>query len=370
MTPSIVIAGGGTAGHVYPGLALAEALRSSDARVCFVGTDRGIETTAVPAAGFPLHLIEVTPWSSSLGAKRFLAPFSVAGAVRASSRILRTERAGVVVGMGGYASMPVVLAARTARLPVILHEQNAIPGIANVVGARVTRNIALAFEEARARFPARANVRVVGNPIRDAVAHLDRAAARDDARIALGLSPAARVVIVFGGSLGAARLNAAAIALAERWKGRDDVEALLVTGPKHLEDVQRALPDDGSVRVRGYLDRMEHAYAAADLVVCRAGASTVAEVAASGTPAVLVPYPYARSDHQTANARSLQRAGGAIVVPDPEATADRLGSLVDEVLGDDARLTALSAKAKLYGKPDAARDLAAWVLELASAGAQ
>jgi UDP-N-acetylglucosamine--N-acetylmuramyl-(pentapeptide) pyrophosphoryl-undecaprenol N-acetylglucosamine transferase len=363
----VVIAGGGTAGHVYPGIALAHALvaERGDAEVSFVGTKRGIETTAVPAAGFRLHLVEVVPWARTLGAKRFVAPASLVPAVARARTLLTRERAQVVVGMGGYASMPVVLAARTKGIPVVLHEQNAVPGMANLAGARVTRNIALVFEEARSAFPRSARVRVVGNPIRESIARLDREASRSASRAALELKPDRATVVLFGGSLGAARLNAAAVGIAERWRDATDRQMLVIAGPKHAEEVKASMTSGAPCHVLSYLDRMEHAYAAADVVVSRSGATTVAEIAAAGVPSILVPYPYARRDHQTANARSLARTGAALVVPDAEATADRLGRMVDGLLGDPARMRTMAEAAKGFGKPDAARQLARWVIELA-----
>jgi UDP-N-acetylglucosamine--N-acetylmuramyl-(pentapeptide) pyrophosphoryl-undecaprenol N-acetylglucosamine transferase len=361
-----VIAGGGTAGHVYPGIALAGALRElrPSARISFVGTTRGIETTAVPAAGFPLHTIDVVPWARTLGAKRYLAPLSLVRATAQASKIVAAEHTSVVVGMGGYASIPVVLAARSKRIPAVLHEQNAVPGIANVLGARVTKNIALVFDEARAAFPRGADVRIVGNPIRPAIAALDRFALRDEARSALGLDASSRTVVIFGGSLGAARLNDAAAGLADAWKESADRQALVITGRQHVDEVAARLPRGGAVRVAGYVDRMEYVYAAADVVVSRAGATTVAELSAAGVPAILVPYPYARRDHQTANARSLERAGGALVVPNDEATPEHVARTIDMLLDEPGRLAMMSEKSKGFGKPEAGAVFAAWVAEL------
>ncbi|MFY9588757.1 MAG: glycosyltransferase, partial [Actinomycetota bacterium] len=222
----VVIAAGGTAGHVYPGLALADAIRRRDPAIdlVFVGTPRGIEKDAVPAAGFALHTIEVIPWARTLGATRYLAPVSLAGATAKARGLLRAERPGVVVGMGGYASLPVVIAARSRRIPALLHEQNSIPGIANVVGARFAHRIALTFAEAREKFPRSAETRVVGNPIRESIRTLDRYAARADALEAFDLEASRRTVLVMGGSLGAARLNDAVAGLAERWRDRSDLQ--------------------------------------------------------------------------------------------------------------------------------------------------
>lgn len=369
MTPSVVIAGGGTAGHVYPGLALAAAILRArpDASVSFVGTRRGIEVSAVPAAGFPLDLIEVTPWARTIGARRFLAPASLLGATRAAATVLSTRRATVAVGMGGYASLPVAVAARWAHLPLILHEQNAVPGLANVVAARLTPLVALAFAEARAAFPRSARCRVVGNPLRGQIATLEREVLRDEGRKRFGLREDRRTVFVSGGSLGAARLGAAAMELARRWAARGDVQVLLAAGRDHAQAARAAAAGLDNVTVADYIERMDLAYAAADVAVARAGAATVAELACAGLPAILVPYPYARRDHQRANAGALARAGAAIVVADAEATADRLEDEVGRLLGDPAGLARMASAARGFAKPHAADELAAWVLEVAKA---
>jgi len=365
VTLRVVIAGGGTAGHVYPGLALAAALQRAmpDADIAFAGTTRGIETTAVPAAGFPLELLDVVPWSKTIGAARYLVPVALARATVQARRLLRARRPHAVVGMGGYASMPVVLAARSKRTPIVLHEQNAIPGLANVAGARVTHNIALTFEEARGAFPRGTRIRVTGNPIRQSIATLERDAVRAQARAELGLAADRFAVVVFGGSLGAATLNAAAAGLAAMWEGRADRQLLVIAGLRHGEHAHEAA-SHGAV-VLDYVERMEMVYAAADLVVARAGATTVAEIAAVGLPAVLVPYPYARRDHQRANAAALAKHGGAFVIPDADATAGRLARMIDGLVLDPSRLRAMGEASKRFGRPNAAARLAEWVLELA-----
>lgn len=366
-----MIAAGGTAGHVYPGLALADAIRRREnaTEIAFVGTPRGIEREAVPAARYPLHTIEVVPWARTLGARRYLAPASLAGATAKARGLLRTLRPSVVVGMGGYASLPVVIAARSRRVPTLLHEQNSIPGIANVVGARFARRIALTFEEARTKFPPSAETRVVGNPIRESIRILDVNAARPQAMSAFDLDPARQTVVVMGGSLGAARLNDAVAGLAARWCDRGDLQLLVAAGKAHGESLRARLDDvtrRAALRVRtlDYIDRVELAYAAADLAICRAGAATVAELSAIGIPSILVPYPYARANHQEHNARALERAGGARVVLDAEAEATALAAAAEPLLTDAAALKAMADAARSFGKPDAADALAEWVLSL------
>lgn len=364
---SVVVAGGGTAGHVFPGLAFASALvrLRPRAEVSFIGTRRGIEVDAVPAAGFPLDLIEVTPYARTIGPRRFLAPASLVGATRGAAAALRARRANVVVGMGGYASLPVAFAARRARLPIVLHEQNASPGLANLVAARLTPLVALGFEEARGAFPRSARCRLVGNPIRQEIASLDRSGMRGDAAKLFGLVPGRRTVLVVGGSLGASRLNRATLDLARRWAGRDDAQILLAAGRGHGEQAREEAASLEGLVIVDFIERMDMAYAAADLAVARSGAASVAELACAGLPAILVPYPYARRNHQRANAEVLARTGAAVVLADSETTGERLDREIAEMVSSPDRLERMGAAARGFARPRAAEELAAWALEVA-----
>ncbi|MFB7744530.1 MULTISPECIES: UDP-N-acetylglucosamine--N-acetylmuramyl-(pentapeptide) pyrophosphoryl-undecaprenol N-acetylglucosamine transferase [Streptomyces] len=365
---SVVIGAGGTGGHIYPGLALAEALRRAvpDAVISFVGTTRGLEGELIPRAGYRLHTVDMIPFDPSLGAKRYLLPAALLRSGAQCRAILKAQGAQVAVGMGGYPSAPVIVGARMAGLPSLIHESNAVPGRANQFAARLTPHIAVAFDRSRAHLAGGQDALTTGMPIAASLAALDRPALRTEARRALGVPPGARLVLVNGGSLGAARLTAAAVGLAERWRDRPDVHLLIKTGPAQLADTERQLSGLPGARAVPYLDRMDLAYAAADLVVCRAGSATVAELAATGVPAVLVPYPHAPGDHQTHNARVLSDAGAGLLVPDAETTAFRLAGLVEPLLADPARLAAMSGAADPGNHARAADLLAARVLELAS----
>ncbi|MGW8333183.1 UDP-N-acetylglucosamine--N-acetylmuramyl-(pentapeptide) pyrophosphoryl-undecaprenol N-acetylglucosamine transferase [Streptomyces sp. NPDC055897] len=365
---SVVIGAGGTGGHIYPGLALAEALRRAvpDAVVSFVGTTRGLEGELIPRAGYRLHTVDMIPFDPSLGAKRYLLPAALLKSGAQCRTILKAQGAQVAVGMGGYPSAPVIVGAKMAGLPSLIHESNAVPGRANQFAARLTPHIAVAFDRSRAHLSGGQDALTTGMPIAASLASLDRPALRTEARRALGVPPGARLVLVNGGSLGAARLTAAAVGLAQRWRDRHDVHLLIKTGPAQLADTERQLSGLPGARAVPYLDRMDLAYAAADLVVCRAGSATVAELAATGVPAVLVPYPHAPGDHQTHNARVLSDAGAGLLVPDAETTAIRLADLVEPLLADPARLAAMSGAADPGKHARAAELLAARVLELAS----
>ncbi|MFI1963773.1 UDP-N-acetylglucosamine--N-acetylmuramyl-(pentapeptide) pyrophosphoryl-undecaprenol N-acetylglucosamine transferase [Streptomyces pathocidini] len=367
---SVVIGAGGTGGHIYPGLALADALRRADpaADITFVGTERGLETRLIPEAGYPLHTVDMIPFDPALGARRYLLPAALMRSGAQVRTILRRQSAQVAVGMGGYPSAPVIVGARLAGLPSLIHESNAVPGRANRFAARITPHIALAFDRTREHLPAGAEAETVGMPLVGPVAELDREALRPAARRELGVPDGVRLIVFNGGSLGARRLTDAAVDLASRWQGRTDVRLLVKTGPEALPAVRARLAEAGGDRVAravAYLDRMDLAYAAADLMVCRAGSATVAELAVTGVPAVLVPYPHAPGDHQTHNARVLSDAGAGLLLPDAEATADRLAALTEPLLADPSRLAAMTAAARPGPHARAADLLAARVLRLA-----
>lgn len=365
-TLSVVIAAGGTGGHIYPGIALAEALIAArpNVEVSFIGTPRGLESRLIPEAGFPLDTVDMVPFS---GADRIRAPLALVRSTAQARRILRDRGAQVVAGMGGYPSLPAIMAAATLRLPRLIHESGATLGRANMLAARLAPNIALAFPHLEEALPGKAEVRVVGMPLRREVAATDLHVLRPTARAHFHLREGTRFIVMFGGSQGAVTLNRLAIDLSSRWKDRDDITILIKTGSKHLDQVRSALEEIANPRTiaTDFIDRMDLAYAAADLVVCRAGAGTVAEVAIAGLPAVFVPYPHAPGDHQRLNAAELVRVGAAVVVSDEQAVATNTGPIVESILDDPGRLEAMSSAALSTARPRAAEDLAAWLLEVA-----
>ena len=359
-----VVTGGGTGGHVYPALAVAEALvaRGHDpAAIRFVGARRGLETTAVPAAGFHLDVLPGRGLRRSLSAEALWANAgALAGMTRAfpaAWRLLRRDRPRVVLGVGGYASLPCLVGARAARIPTVVHEQNAAPGAVNRLAVRLGARPA-------ASLPGTAlpGAVLTGNPVRRAVAEVVR---RPD--------PAHPVVLVFGGSLGARTVNDAALGLYDAWRDRTDVSVVHIAGRRDYAACADALdgrrrPDDRlAYELVEYEEHLERRYAVATVALCRAGAVTVAELTVTGLPAVLVPLPGAPHDHQTRNAEALDDAGAARVVPDAEAAAPRVAAELDALLSAPARLDAMSAAAHALGRPDAADRVAALVEELARA---
>jgi UDP-N-acetylglucosamine--N-acetylmuramyl-(pentapeptide) pyrophosphoryl-undecaprenol N-acetylglucosamine transferase len=356
----VVIAGGGTAGHVFPALALARRLRAGGADVTFAGTPEGPEARLAVAEGFGFTAVEARPFPREVSAGALRAPLAAARGVRACRPLV--EGADVVVGMGGYVSVPPVLAAFAARRPVVLHEQNAVVGLANRLFARWARRIGLSFAEAASALPRRARAVVTGNPVREEIVAVRerRDALAAQAWDALGLEPGRRTVLVFGGSQGARRLDEATAGAARLLEDRGDLQFLVLTGEAHRGVVEEAEGAGGRLRVRAlpFLERMELAYAVADLVVARAGASSIAEITVCGLPAILVPYPHATADHQEANARAVERAGAAVVVRDVELTPRVLGTRIATLLADPGALARMGERAEAWAKPDAAARLA------------
>jgi UDP-N-acetylglucosamine--N-acetylmuramyl-(pentapeptide) pyrophosphoryl-undecaprenol N-acetylglucosamine transferase len=355
----VLLAGGGTAGHTSPLLATADALRrrDPDVEVTCLGTPRGLENRVVPEAGYPLELVPPVPLPRSLSADLLRVPGRLRGAVRAAIEVVDRVRPDVVVGYGGYVSLPAYLAARRRSVPLVVHEQNALPGLANRVGARVAARVAVSFPDTplpRAEF--------VGLPIRRMISTLDRAARRAEARSAFGLDPERPTVLVTGGSQGARRLNrsvsGAASALAAA-----GVQVLHVAGPRGEADVDVTAGEVPYVVVP-YVDRMDLAYAAADLVVCRAGASSVTEAAAVGLPAVFVPLPIGNGE-QARNARPVVDAGGGLLVDDGAMTPEWVSATVPGLAGDAERLATMSRAASTLIRRDADDVLAGIVAETA-----
>ncbi|MDN5743806.1 MAG: undecaprenyldiphospho-muramoylpentapeptide beta-N-acetylglucosaminyltransferase [Nocardioidaceae bacterium] len=359
----ILLAGGGTAGHTSPLLATADALVRADGavEVTCLGTPRGLENTVVPAAGYPLRLVPPVPLPRRPGKELALVPGRLRAAVKAALDVIDDVQPDVVVGYGGYVSMPAYLAARRRKLPLVVHEQNAVPGIANKVGARVADRVAVSFPDTPLK-----KAEYVGLPIRRMISTLDRASRRAEARAFFGLAPDLPTLVVTGGSQGARRLNRAVVTAAPALSAAG-VQVLHVIGPNGTSDPQWREPDVSGVPyvVAGYVDRMDLALAAADLMVCRGGASSVVEAAASGVPAIFVPLPIGNGE-QARNARPVVEAGGAELVNDADFTADYVALTVPALLGDPQRLAHMSAAATNLVPHDADDRLAAIIREVAS----
>lgn len=350
---SFAIAAAGTAGHVYPGLAVAEALVSQGVAsedVLFIGGDR-LEATAVPRAGYSLLSVPLQGLVRGMAARNLTIPSKVSRAVRRIRRELSERRVAVVLATGGYVTAPAGWAARSRRIPFFLLEQNAAAGLANRVMERwATRSFG--------SFPDTAGLRRaewVGNPVRAEIAGIDRAGRRAEARRHYGLAVGVPVVGVLGGSLGAAAINRGVGRMLEDW-GAEPVQVVHLSGDSHFEEMaRRASASPLRWRVVGFEERMDLFYAACDLVVARAGGG-VAELTAVGLPSVLVPGRFGSAGHQAANAAALEEAGAAVTLGEPDL--DGLGALVEGLLADPARRRSMAEAARAVARPEAAQQIA------------
>lgn len=362
-TPSIVLAGGGTAGHISPLLAIAAAVRhaSPDAALLAVGTPSGMETRLVPAAGVKLATIDRVPFPRKPSTDLVRLPGRLAGAVKQAGAILDEAAADVLVGVGGYVCTPMYLAARKRGIPIVIHEANARPGLANRVGAMLTDRVAVAFDGT----PLRKAVHV-GMPMRTGISSLNRADARAAAREALGLDPDQPTLVVTGGSSGAQSINRT-ISGSVGQLAAAGIQTLHITGRGKtvLDDAGNPLAADGYRQVE-YVDGMELVYAAADLLLARSGAATVCEVAAVGVPAVLVPLPIGNGE-QALNAAGLVAAGGALLVSDRDFNAGWVARELIPLITDKARLAAMEASSYRLGIRNADQRMAGLILEAVQA---
>jgi UDP-N-acetylglucosamine--N-acetylmuramyl-(pentapeptide) pyrophosphoryl-undecaprenol N-acetylglucosamine transferase len=345
----ILLAGGGTGGHVIPALAIAEELRRNGHDAAFVGTARGIETRLVPKAGFPLYLVKIGALNRVSLATRLRTLVNLPLSIFAAMRILRRFGAQAVIGVGGYAAGPATIAAVLLRIPVVLFEPNVVPGYANRAVARFAANAAVHFEKTGRWFR---RFEITGVPVRPAFFALPARRSKQP------------TLLVFGGSQGARALNRivceAAASLLQRIPG---LKIVLQTGPREFSRVCQIFNDSmASVELCEFIDDMAQAFADADLIVCRSGASTVAEIAAAGKCALFVPFPGAADDHQLRNAELLAGENAALLIPESELSATRFADEVVALLNDPARMEEMGAQARKLAHPDAASHIAGMAL--------
>lgn len=345
----LLLAGGGTGGHLFPAVALAEQLRQEDqqSEVLFVGTDKGLEARLLPELGWPLKTVAMSGWAGLGVTARVKALRNMLAGFGQSKQVLKEFAPDVIVGVGGYASVPVLLAAKWLKMPYLIHEQNARPGLANRLLGRWAQRICLSFDEVDEAFTGRPTT-VTGNPV--------RAAMEDCPDIDLEKPR----LLVFGGSLGARAINEAMVQALPILRERlGDLEILHQTGKLDIEAVKAGYSAAGweKARVQTFITDMATAYQQASLVVCRAGATTLAELTACGRPAILVPFPHAAGDHQTANARALAEQGAAVLLKQDDLTAESLAEQIIELLGDEMKLRSMAAATRQMAHPGAAARL-------------
>jgi UDP-N-acetylglucosamine--N-acetylmuramyl-(pentapeptide) pyrophosphoryl-undecaprenol N-acetylglucosamine transferase len=352
----VILAGGGTGGHVIPALAIAEKLKNDfAAEVLFIGTSRGMENRLVPQAGFELRLVEVGALNRVSLATRLKTLFALPGAIWQARRILREFQADIVIGVGGYASGPAMMAAILGRTPTIAFEPNVVPGFANRAIARWVSEAAVQFEESGRYFK---RFQVTGVPVRPAFFEI--AGQREgDPRPTL---------LVFGGSQGAHAINEAVIhALPVLREKLPELRIIHQTGERDLAETQSAYQQAGvDAEVSAFIQDMPGYFARADLLLCRSGASTVGEIAAAGKPAIFVPFPRAADDHQKVNAQAMERAGGAVLLEESRLTGTRLAEVVEALFKDPTKLNQMAEAARTLSHPRAAEHVARMAVQLAA----
>ncbi len=351
----VLLAGGGTAGHTSPLLATAAVLADAGVEITCLGTPRGLEVTLIPQAGYPLELVPPVPLPRRPGKAMLQVPSRLRAAVRATGDVVDRVRPDVIVGFGGYVSVPAYLVARRRHIPLVVHEGNATAGIANKLGARFTQHVATSFPDTDLR-----HGHFIGLPIRREISRLDRAAVRAEAREFFGLDADRPTLLVTGGSQGARRINHA-VSAAARDLADAGVQVLHAAG-RPEEVVVNPRPGDPPYVVVPFIDRMDLAYAAADLIVCRAGANTVTEVAAVGLPAAFVPLPIGNGE-QAHNAHPVVQAGGALLIDDAALTPTWIDNVVIPLVSHEGRLAAMSEAASGIVARDADEKLAAMIRE-------
>lgn len=369
----IIISGGGTGGHIFPAIAIADAIKEKvpEADILFVGALGKMEMERVPKAGYPIAGLPIAGLQRKLSLQNLLLPFKLANSLWKAWQIVRRHRPQLVIGAGGYASAPVLAIAGLMGVPTLIQEQNAYAGLTNKMLAGMVKKVCVAYPGLEAYFPAH-KIRLTGNPVRQDIVKLAGLDAqseayeskRREAAAYYGLDPHRKTVLIAGGSLGARTLNEAMMALGEDMLGQQEVQWLWQCGKLYQERCQAsATAARPQVKLAPFIDRMDLAYQLADVVVCRAGALTIAELCVLGKAAILVPSPNVAEDHQTKNAKALADRLAAILVPDNHIVAE-LGEQVQRLLQEDSRRNSLSKQARHLGFPKASEEIAQEALEL------
>lgn len=355
--PKIIFAAGGTGGHLFPALAIADELRK-DAEILFVGTRHKIEARVVPAHGYAFKAIWISGFHRSFRPGNLAFPLKTLVSLVQSFFLIRDFKPDVVIGTGGYVSGPVLYAASLLGIATVLHESNSYPGVTTRFLAGRATKVFLGSEHARARLRPSDNVELVGTPVRDSLHRATRA----DALRFFGLNPKRKTVLIVGGSLGAGSINQA-VQRSIKAFAESGLQIIWQTGKDGIEQAREEISGRNTGWVGAFIERMDLAYAVADLVVCRAGATTIAELTSLGKPAVLIPFPAAAADHQTLNARALVDAGAAEMIPDRELES-LLKDTVLELSANPGRLRRMASASKKLGKPDAAGEIAVKILSM------
>ena len=359
----ILLSGGGTGGHIYPALAIASAIKelAPDSEFLFVGAEGKMEMRRIPAAGYKIIGLPVAGFHRSLDKRNFAFPFKLLKSLGKARKTVKEFAPDVAIGTGGYASGPALAAASLQGVPVFLQEQNALAGVTNRLLGRIAKAVFVAYPEATKYFASAKTIHT-GNPLRNTLS-ADKLVSKAEGRSHFGLDANRPTLLSFGGSLGARKMNEAFVEMHSFWKAHQELQVIWQTGEGYYsrfsESETAQLPN---VRCVPYLERMDLAYAAADLVACRAGALSISELQLLGKPSLLIPSPNVSGDHQTANAKAVERTGAAVLVPDHQQV-EKLTSTLSQLLGDTQALASMAKAATDSAKPDAAVNIAKYILE-------
>lgn len=351
----ILISGGGTGGHIYPALAIAEECKRRDpsVEILYVGTADGRESELVPRAGWPFATVDVKGMPRKMSLQMIPFVWTLGRGLRQASRLIREFRPDLAIGTGGFVSGPVLYRAAKSGIYTMIHEQNSYPGIANRILSRYVDDIAVTFEESIPYFADKAQTTVTGNPIRSVFFSLKK----DDALFEkYGLQPGKTTVFIFGGSNGHDSINEAVAGMRDAF-GNTPYQLLLVTGPDHYDGMKNLFPDAGNIRVYPYLFDIQEMYAIADLMVTSSGAITLAEIQAAGLASILIPKGYTTENHQVKNAYAVSEKGAAVVLEEKDLNAESLYAEISHLLQDENRLDAMKIASKELGKPNAAKEI-------------
>jgi len=345
----VIIAGGGTAGHINPGIAIAKYIREKhpDAEILFIGTKRGMETKLVPYEGFDIKFIRVKGFRRKISLDTLVTVKELFLGIREARQIIRQFKPDIVIGTGGYVCGPVVFVASRMKLPTLIHEQNAFPGVTNRILSRFVDAVAISFKESERYFKSNEKLVYTGNPVRLEILKADRLSAREK----LGIDTKKPLVVVVGGSLGAEKINSTIVEMLRKRSGQNSFNMIFATGNSQYEKVKEQLQDVKmpNVNVVPYIYDAANVYAAADLVVCRAGAITCSELTALGIPAIMIPSPNVVANHQEYNARALEKNGAAVVILEKDLSEELLFNQIMSLLEDKNKLRKMVENSKKSG---------------------
>ena len=351
----VILSGGGTGGHVYPAIAIANEIKSNnpDAEILFVGTRNGIESEIVPKYGYRLETVTVQGFKRKVDLENVKRVFKLMKGLHQTKKIVKTFKPDVVIGTGGYVSGPVLFNASMKKIPCVVHEQNSFPGVTNKILSKTVTKVLTSFEDSHARFPeaSQHKLKFVGNPVRQEILDADKT----EARKKLGIDPDKKLVLCYGGSGGSSTINKAMKKVIKHMV-KEDVAFIFATGKRFYDSFMEEIKDiklNKDQRVMPYLEDMANGLAASDIVIGSAGAISLAEITALGKPSIIIPKAYTAENHQEYNAKSIEAKGAGIAILEKDLTPERLDKAVFKMLGDEALLSDMAAASKKAGKPEA-----------------